>query len=196
MKDELGTAGARRSVKKEWVPSHVFCALDQTAMSNPSIPQETWDHILDFFHGESKTLQQCCLVSKSWVPRSRKHLFREIRIMSPADLKTWKKAFPDPVDSPAYCTRSLMVSCERGVAGVAAEEGGWVRAFSNVIRLQLWGGTRNVYLRPPSPASHRLQLSPCSSCNPFILKSIQNDLFPPLPRGSGNNRLWGGRRRP
>ncbi|KAF9642961.1 hypothetical protein BDM02DRAFT_3104213, partial [Thelephora ganbajun] len=55
--------------------------MSQTTMSNPHkphLPPEILDYIVDFLYNEPETLKQCCLVSKSWVPRTRKHLFADI----------------------------------------------------------------------------------------------------------------------
>jgi hypothetical protein len=110
----------------------------------------------------SETLQRCCLVSKSWVPCTRKHLFREIRIVSAADPEAWKKAFPDPVNSPACYTHSLTVGSTQVIAITGTEWGGWIRAFCNVVRLQIWGGMRNLHLRSLPQLLNGFQLSPCS----------------------------------
>ncbi|KAF9643160.1 hypothetical protein BDM02DRAFT_3081141, partial [Thelephora ganbajun] len=53
----------------------------QTTMSNPRqfhLPPEILDYIIDLLHDKPETLKQCCLVSKSWVSRTRKHLFADI----------------------------------------------------------------------------------------------------------------------
>ena len=57
------------------------------------------------------------------------------------NLRTWKEAFPDPANSPTYYTHTLTVHCVC-IAVADAEEGGWIRAFSNVVRLRAWNGTR------------------------------------------------------
>ncbi|KAF9789295.1 hypothetical protein BJ322DRAFT_1000309, partial [Thelephora terrestris] len=54
--------------------------LIRTMMSNRFIPPEICDHIVDFLHDDPKTLKQCCLCSRSWVPRTRKHLFAVVRL--------------------------------------------------------------------------------------------------------------------
>jgi len=106
-------------------------------MSNPHLPPEIHDYTVDFLHDKPATLKQCCLVSKSWVPRARRHLFASINFDSVDDLEAWKETFPDPTNSPAYHTRSLFVGCPRLVTVVEAEEGGWIRAFSRVVRLKV-----------------------------------------------------------
>jgi len=110
-----GSAGTSRSLKAE------------TAMSKPYLPRETVDYIIDLPCGEPKTLKQCCLVSKPWVPRTRKHLFAYIRFRYADDLESWKKTFPDVVNSPACHARELLVGCPWLVVAADAGEGGWIQ---------------------------------------------------------------------
>ena len=106
-------------------------------MPNPYLPPETLDCIVDNLHDESKALQICCLVAKSWLPRTRKHLFADVKFSSSKDLQSWKKTFPDPSTSPAYYTRTLLVGCPQDVTAADAEEDGWIRTFSCVARLEV-----------------------------------------------------------
>ena len=87
---ESGTVDRRQN------GSHVLLA--ETAMPSPwpYLPLETLDYIVDLLHDESPALKECCLVSKSWIPRTRRHLFAHIRFYSADNLKSWKKTFPDP----------------------------------------------------------------------------------------------------
>ncbi|KAF9646818.1 hypothetical protein BDM02DRAFT_2890061 [Thelephora ganbajun] len=126
----------------------------------PYLPPETLDYIVDFLHDKRETLEQCCLVSKSWVPRTRKHLFADIRFYCAADLESWKKAFPDHSSSPAYHTRALLVGCPEVVTNADAGGGGWVRTFSRVIRLGVHGNPATVSGREVSLTPfHRFSLS-------------------------------------
>jgi hypothetical protein len=104
-------------------------------MSRPRLPQETSDYIVDLLHDERETLRSCCLVSKSWVPRSRRHLFGMIRLVYPTEIQRWTEAFPDPAISPAYYTRSLLVNPALVLLAADAEGDGWILAFCNVVRL-------------------------------------------------------------
>ena len=115
-------------------------------MANPLLPTEISEYIVNFLSDDAGTLKQCCLVSKSWVPCARKYIFRKVYFIYPADLEPWKKAFPDTSNSPAYYTRFLYVGCTEVVTAADAEEGGWIRAFSNVVRLVMWNGARNFHL--------------------------------------------------
>jgi hypothetical protein len=138
--------------------------LTETTMSDPRpyLPPELLDFIVDLLCDELETLEKCCLVSKSWVPRTRTYLFADIKFESLAGLEAWKRIFPDPSNSPAYYTRSLFV---RSLKFVTAEEGGWIRAFSNVVRLEVWSGIQNV--REPSGS-----LIPFYDFSP-VLKSLR-----------------------
>ena len=106
-------------------------------MPDPHLPPEITDFIIDILGDERGTLKQCCLVCKSWVPCARKHLFHRIEFDCPAEVDAWKETFPDPANSPGHHTRSLAIDCP-GVFTIAdAEEGGWIEAFSNVVRLRI-----------------------------------------------------------
>ena len=49
-------------------------------MPNPYLPQETLDYIVDLLHDEPETLRERCLLSKPWIPRTRKHLFADNQV--------------------------------------------------------------------------------------------------------------------
>jgi len=133
-------------------------------MSNPLLPSETIDHIVDMLHDTPKTLRNCSLVAKSWVPRTRMHLFADVKFSSPKALESWKKTFPDPSNSPAFHTLTLSVNCYWTMEAADAEENGWIRAFSRVVRLELECYTPGVSL----PLFHGL--SP-------VLKSLRLTYF-------------------
>jgi hypothetical protein len=120
-------------------------------MSSQSLPPEILDSIIDLLHDEPQTLQNCCLVAKSWIPRTRKHLFTEITIASPADLEAWTRAFPDPdpTYSPAYHAKSLLIGSMWAIDASVGGKCGWIRAFPNVVRLEIWSGTRNLHFQVP-----------------------------------------------
>ena len=96
------------------------------------LPPEIYDHIVDLLQVHPCALKQCCLISKSWVPRTRKHLFAEVRFSSGDRLKSWKNVFPDPASSPGYHTRTLSVCRNLEDAG----DGNWLAGFPRVERLE------------------------------------------------------------
>jgi len=106
--------------------SGTFISCTKTTMSDSYLPREILDHIVDLLHDEQETLKQCCLVSKPWVPCTRNHLFATIEFISIQDLESWKKTFPDPLNSPACHTRTLCFRCPRIVTAV----GGLIQTFS------------------------------------------------------------------
>jgi hypothetical protein len=85
--------------------------LTKTTMSNPRLPAETLDRMVDYLHDTRDALRNCCLVSKSWVPRTRRHLFADIKFYTTKSLQSWKNVFPDPANSPARYTKTLTVRC-------------------------------------------------------------------------------------
>ena len=121
-------------------PSGSFGLLTETPMPNPYLPTETLDHTVDLLQNDADTLEQCCLVSKSWVPRTRRHLFANIKFHRPSDLERWKERFPDAANSPAYYTRTLLVHCSHPITASGTEDGDWIRAFSRVRRLDMNNG--------------------------------------------------------
>jgi hypothetical protein len=86
------------------------------------------------------------------VPRTRKHLFAEIRLRDEKRLKQWKKTFPDPSTSPAHYAKTLFVGRPQAVVAAGAELGGWIRGFFGVINLRVGSrvlsADRSIYLVP------------------------------------------------
>ena len=114
-------------------------------MANPCLPPEILDYVVDLLHDEPETLKRCCLVSKSWVPRTRMYLFADVRIRSATDLESWKSIFPDVTHSPAHQTHTLFVGCPWLITESDAEEGGWIQAFSGVKSLDVDNGGDYFY---------------------------------------------------
>jgi len=142
--------------------------LGGTAMSKSYIPPEILDYTVDLLHDEPEPLEECCLVSKSWIPCTRKHLFAEVRFHSEEDVELWKKTFPDPSTSPGCYTRTLSVSV--GTARFRATDagaGGWVGGFSRVVCLVLHGQVVDINRL-------RFSLVPLHGFSP-ALKSIRMD---------------------
>ena len=106
-------------------------------MSDPHLPVELLDHIVDLLYDTEDALMNCCLVSKSWAPRTRKHLFANVKVRSAHHLKSWRETFPDPSTSPARYAKTLSVSCPRAVTAADAESGGWITGFCSVVHLEV-----------------------------------------------------------
>jgi len=97
---------------------------------SPSLPPEIFDLVIDHLRGETATLRVCCLVSKSWVPRTRKHLFAHIKFYAQkSHIERWKEIFPDPSNSPAYHARNLSIRGVPTIVTADADAGGWIHTF-------------------------------------------------------------------
>ena len=106
-------------------------------MSDPHLPAEVLDHVVDHLHDNPETLKQCCLVSKSWITRTRTHLFADIGFPVPKSLRRWKETFPDPSSSPAHYAKTLHARCPELLTTADAEVGGLIREFSRVVHLEV-----------------------------------------------------------
>ena len=104
-------------------------------MSDAVLPPELLDYILDLLHNEPETLKRCCLVTKSWVPRTRRYIFADIGFYSSRSLKSWSNTFTDPTNSPALHVRTLAFDCYPEELKGAD----WIRSFSSVVHLRLTG---------------------------------------------------------
>ena len=102
-------------------------------MSDPYLPAEILDHVVDHLHDTPDALRNCCLVCKSWIPRARMHLFADIRFHTVEDLESWKVTFPDPSTSPMCYAKTLAIDCPSS----DAEVGGWIGGFSRVVHLEV-----------------------------------------------------------
>ena len=139
-------------------------------MSKPFLPPEILDNMADLLHDEPETLRECCLVSTSWIPRTRKYLFAKICFAARADLETWEKTFPDPSTSPGWYTRTLVVGCPHVIR--AAGVGGWVGGFSRVVSLVLsgHGASANEVGVPSTDSNLPLNLTTCALLSPRPLR--------------------------
>ncbi|KAI0725573.1 hypothetical protein C8Q72DRAFT_580582 [Fomitopsis betulina] len=61
--------------------------LRDAESQNPSLrlPLEIQEHILDHLHDDVRTLQACCLTCTAWIPTTRLHLFRYIKLRRAKD---------------------------------------------------------------------------------------------------------------
>jgi len=134
---------------------------NETTMSNGRLPPELLDLIVDLLQDSENALRNCCLVSKSWIPRTRKHLFADISFRVVGDLKSWKETFPDPSTSPSRYTKALYVDCAHAVTAADAETGGWIAGFSRIVRLEVG-----------DPVSSAVSLVPFHGLSP-IIKSLR-----------------------
>jgi hypothetical protein len=139
-------------------------------MSDPHLPAEMLDHVVDHLHDTQDALRNCCLVSKSWVPRTRRHLFADVRFYTIKSMQSWKEVFTDPSTSPACYAKILFVGHPEVVTVADGEMGGWITGFSRVVRLEVVSSTYD--------ASASL-LVPFRGLSPIIKSLVVN--IPVLP---------------
>ena len=128
----------------------------KSKMANiPRIPQEIIDEILGRLapDADRRSLQDCALVSKSWLPSCQRNLFRTISITC-ADTDRWFNTFPVPEESPAHLVRNLSLTVRPGdiFFGRFSDYLLW---FTSVESLTLlWrGGVPRLSLRLPWSAT-------------------------------------------
>jgi hypothetical protein len=73
-------------------------------------PQEIVDDIIDHFQDDPRNLQTCSLVARSWVPRSRRSLFKDVSFPGKNRFERWCGAIPPGPDGIASYTRILRLS--------------------------------------------------------------------------------------
>ena len=102
------------------------------------LPQEILDLIIDHLRNDPAALRSCCTTSKSWYPRSRNHLFARIEFRThKSHIELWKKAFPDPSNSPACHTRILSIRGLPTITTADADGTGWIHTFDRLVKLDL-----------------------------------------------------------
>lgn len=104
---------------------------------NPDLPPELLDHIVYFLRGSKPALRNCCLVSKSWIPRTRKHLFANITFHRKVTVKAWMETFLDPLTSPSCHAKTLSIHNAQVSRVECVGSNGWIRGFSHVVHLFL-----------------------------------------------------------
>ena len=96
-------------------------------------PAEILDHIVDLLDGSRTPLGNCCLASKSWIPRTRKHLLADIRFRTAKSLRLWKETFPDPSTSPARHAKALSIGGPQVVTAADVEAASPSSQFFDLI---------------------------------------------------------------
>ena len=169
MEERIESNRGSVGVGPSWVTGHRsrtrLTVLARTTMTCP-LPPEILDLIVDNLHDKRTALLACCVVSKSWIPRTRRHIFAHVKFnRSRFPVESWTKVFPDPSNSPAHYTQSLTFLNVQLVTPIGQDVVRWVSAFHNVVRLRV--GTRDldrdcqisfVPLRGLSPAVRSLHL--------------------------------------
>ena len=168
----------------------------------PSLPKEILDVIIYHLHDEPTALKACCLVSKSWVSRTQRHLFDRVKFLSRSGptIESWMETFPDPSNSPAHYTRSLRISHIQVITVAISDVLAQIHSFNRIVELAVGienGPISFAQLRGLSPNLKRLHLfhsfAPSSEVLDFICSFplLENlSLHSARPHANENAAKW------
>lgn len=113
----------------------------------PTFPQEVIDELIDWI-GDSSVgqrdphLRSCSLVARSWVQRSRKHLFHSIELASTSDISNWISKIRPGVGGMSGYVRKLWMNCNWDQWSQRFLSVEHLRSFTCVeeLRLTYWRG--------------------------------------------------------
>ena len=133
-------------------------------MSPPVLPQELIDILIDHLYDETKTLEACSLVSRSWVASSHYHLFYQVQL-GRSDVQEGSK-FLQVLNTSISLRTSIRVLLLRGASICVAPHAlvSLLDSLPNVHSLRMYGIT--CQLTPGTPVQwtrtqklRRLELS-------------------------------------
>ena len=84
------------------------------------LPQELVEDIVDCLSHDRPTLEACSLVAKTWLPRSRHHLFGSVSLNSES-AKKWCSAIRPGPNGPSHLVRTLSLQQSQGRYWLGAE---------------------------------------------------------------------------
>jgi len=113
----------------------------------PIFPQEVIDELIDWVGVTSvgqrdPHLRSCSLVARSWVQRSRQHLFHSIELTSTSNISSWIGNIRPGVDGVSGYVRELWMGCNWDQWSQRFPSVGHLRSFTRVeeLRLTYWRG--------------------------------------------------------
>lgn len=74
------------------------------------MPTEIIDEIIEYIRYDIYCLRSCALISKSWTPSCRRHIFATVAFDGPFDLMRWSNSISPAPDGPHIYTRNLTIS--------------------------------------------------------------------------------------
>ena len=99
------------------------------------LPPELWDQAIDHLWNDPDTLRACSLTCKDWLPSSRYHLFRNVRLRHSDDVTRFR-ALLDSNPTIAPCVRKLSLSANYDRSspdGAAREDDAWVNSAAELF---------------------------------------------------------------
>lgn len=115
--------------------------------AQPTFPQEVVDELIDWVGVSSvgqgdPHLRSCSLVARSWVQRSRKHLFHDIELTSAPSISSWIRNIPPGAGGVSRYVRKLWLGCNWDQWSQRFPSVGHLRSFTRTeeLRLTYWCG--------------------------------------------------------
>ena len=134
-RERVGTiivAVCKLPVSAETPASSWFC-WNHVHVLHP--PPEMVDLIIDHLHDQPATFKTCCVVSKSWVPRTRKQLFSHVEFHDSKSPSNYGRG-------PFRILPTLPLFVDASVVDPGAVN--WIRTFHNVEHLNFSDASRAV----------------------------------------------------
>ncbi|KAI0636457.1 hypothetical protein C8Q77DRAFT_1050271 [Trametes polyzona] len=106
-------------------------------ISRAIIPPELCDETIDYLWDDIDTLRACSLTCKAWLPASRFHLFRNVRLRHADDVFRFRSLLSS-APGVAPCVRKLSLSADYNGAtaeGAAQEDDTWVNSAASLLPL-------------------------------------------------------------
>ena len=137
-----------------------------TTMSHSPFPADLLYEVIDLLRDRRNTLKSCCLVSKSWIPIARKHLFAKVEFRTWKSLQLWKAAFPDASTSPLCYVKTLLVTHY----AVRLADADRIPTFPRVVNLHLnlVGAGSEVHPSPLARPESAVSLVPLHGFSPAL----------------------------
>ena len=151
------------------------------AITIPRVPQEIVDEILDHLAADPDhtPFQSCALVSKSWVPSCRRHLFHTV-LFTPSTIHKWAITFPVPEESPGRHVRDLRFRAEGSISIFNSKFSGYIPWFTNVENMSLSRcGGHHLRGFPPSWRLPQSVTSLTIGAASFFLEDIRDIMVQP-----------------
>ncbi|KAI0823524.1 hypothetical protein BC628DRAFT_1411547 [Trametes gibbosa] len=101
------------------------------------LPPELWDETIDYLWDDVQSLHACSLACKTWLPCSRFHLFRNVRLRHADDVLRFR-ALLSSSPGIAPCVRKLSLSADYSGTtpdGTAQEDDTWVNGAATLLPL-------------------------------------------------------------
>ena len=77
------------------------------------LPQELVEDVVDCLSNDRPMLETCSLVAKTWLPRSRHHLFNKVSLNN-GNVRKWCSAIRPGPDGPSHLVRTLTLQQTQG----------------------------------------------------------------------------------